>query len=143
MTRPVSPVIRAAGPTDATAVIALWRDTGLTRPWNDPISDFGKALAHPLARIFIAERAGETVGTVMAGYDGHRGWLYYLGVAPSAGRQGIGRMLVRAAEDWLTSVGCPKVMLMVRSDNAAVAAFYVGLGYDAQAVTTFGRRLDG
>jgi ribosomal protein S18 acetylase RimI-like enzyme len=79
----------------------------------------------------------------MIGYDGHRGWFYYLAVAPAAQRQGIGRLLVRAGEDWLTVVGCPKAMLMVRSDNATVAAFYQNLGYEPQAVITFGRRLDG
>jgi len=134
---------REATADDAATVIALWQAAGLTRPWNDPDSDFAKALAHPTARVLVAERLGGVPGTVMVGYDGHRGWLYYLAVAPGAQRQGIGQRLVRAAEHWLTQQGCPKVMLMVRSDNAAVAAFYQSLGYDAQAVTTFGRRLDG
>jgi ribosomal protein S18 acetylase RimI-like enzyme len=135
-------VIRPALPADAATVIGLWRAAGLTRPWNDPDSDFAKAVAHPLARVLIAERDGVALGTVMAGYDGHRGWLYYLGVAPDAQRGGLGSALVRAAEAWLTEQGCPKVMLMVRSDNAVVAAFYQALGYDTQAVATFGKRLD-
>ncbi|EGD59678.1 putative acetyltransferase [Novosphingobium nitrogenifigens DSM 19370] len=139
--------IRTAQDADAPAVIALWQAAGLTRPWNDPATDYALALAHPMARVLIADDRGRDghspVGTIMAGYDGHRGWFYYLGVAPTAQRQGIGRMLVRAAEAWLTSVGCPKAMLMVRSDNAAVTAFYTALGYEAQAVTTLGRRLDG
>jgi ribosomal protein S18 acetylase RimI-like enzyme len=135
-------VIRPALPADAATVIGLWRATGLTRPWNDPDSDFAKAIAHPLACVLIAEHERAALGTIMAGYDGHRGWLYYLSVAPDAQRRGLGRALVQAAEAWLAEQGCPKVMLMVRSDNAAVAAFYQGLGYDTQAVTTFGRRLD-
>lgn len=134
--------VRAAIADDIARVIALWQAAGLTRPWNDPDSDFAGALAHPMAQVLIAERAGEAVGTIMVGYDGHRGWLYYLGVAAPHAHQGIGRLLVRAAEDWLCALGCPKVMLMVRSDNVAVAAFYASLGYDAQAVTSFGRRLD-
>jgi ribosomal protein S18 acetylase RimI-like enzyme len=141
MTQP-SPTLRPALPADAATVIALWRAAGLTRPWNDPDSDFTKAIDHPLACVLIAERDGQAVGTIMAGHDGHRGWLYYLGVAPAAQRQGLGRLLVKAAEAWLTERGCPKVMLMVRSDNAAVAAFYQTLGYDTQAVSTFGKRLD-
>lgn len=135
--------LRIATAADAPAVIALWQAAGLTRPWNDPVSDFAKAVAHPMARVLLAERLGQALGTVMIGYDGHRGWFYYLAVAPAAQRQGIGRLLVRAGEDWLTAVGCPKAMLMVRSDNATVAAFYQSLGYEPQAVITFGRRLDG
>jgi ribosomal protein S18 acetylase RimI-like enzyme len=132
-----------ATPDDAQNVTALWHAAGLVRPWNDPTSDFAKAIAHPMARVLIAWRGGDALGTVMAGYDGHRGWLYYLAVAPTAQRLGIGTALVHAAEVWLTAQGCPKVMLMVRADNAAVAAFYQVLGYQADAVTTFGRRLDG
>lgn len=137
--------IRTAQDADAPAVIALWQAAGLTRPWNDPATDYALALAHPMARVLIAEDgSGEAaLGTIMTGYDGHRGWFYYLGVAPAAQRRGIGQMLVRAAEAWLSSVGCPKAMLMVRSDNAAVTAFYTALGYEAQAVATLGRRLDG
>lgn len=135
--------LRDAGPGDAACVIALWQAAGLTRPWNDPDSDFAKALAHPMARVLIAQRGSDALGTVMTGYDGHRGWLYYLAVAPGAQRQGIGSLLVRAAEDWLIAQGCPKVMLMVRAGNAAVAAFYQRLGYDPGDVMTLGRRLDG
>lgn len=82
------------------------------------------------------------VATVMVGDDGHRGWVYYLAVDPSMQRQGMGARLMRAAEAWLLERGGVKLQLMVRADNAAVAAFYRALGYEEQAVAVLGRRLD-
>jgi ribosomal protein S18 acetylase RimI-like enzyme len=82
------------------------------------------------------------LGTVMVGHDGHRGWLYYLAVAPEARRQGHGRELVRAAEHWVLAHGIPKLQLMVRVENAAVAAFYERLGYADAGCVVLGRRLD-
>lgn len=135
--------IREAGPADAQAVIGLWRAAGLTRPWNDPATDYRLSMENPASAVLLAEVAGAPAATIMVGYDGHRGWVYYLGVAPAFQRQGHGRALMRAAEDWLTARDCPKIMLMVRSDNLATKAFYAALGYEAQAVETLGRRLDG
>lgn len=134
--------IAPATAADADVVIGLWHAAGLTRPWNDPAQDFVLALAQPNSTILTAQREGRMVGTVMAGHDGHRGWLYYLAVDPAARRGGLGRALVRAAEAFLVAQGCPKAMLMVRSDNAGVIAFYAALGFETQAVTTMGRRLD-
>ena len=79
--------------------------------------------------------------TVMVGFDGHRGWVYYLAVDPGARRGGLGRAMMAAAEDWLRARGAPKIQLMVREDNAAVAAFYERLGYEVQATTVFGKWL--
>jgi ribosomal protein S18 acetylase RimI-like enzyme len=78
----------------------------------------------------------------MVGFDGHRGWVYYLAVAPSHQRQGIGRMLMVAAEDWLRAEGAPKIQLMVRDDNTDARGFYAALGYAVQPVITMGKRLD-
>ena len=88
-----------------------------------------------------AQAPGELVGTVMAGYDGHRGWLYYLAVAGVARRRGVATALIAEAERLLEARGCPKVMLMVRRDNAAVATMYEGLGYDEDEVLVLGKRL--
>ena len=76
----------------------------------------------------------------MAGYDGHRGWLYYLGVAPGLQGSGHGRALVVAAEAWLAAAGAVKVQLMVRRTNDAVLGFYERLGYDDQETVVLGRR---
>src|SRR5581483_6473164 len=115
--------IRAATPGDCEAVIALWHDCGLVVPYNDPARDFDFALNKPGSDILLALEDGRLAGSVMVGHDGHRGWLYYVSVAPDLRRQGIGRALVAAAEPWLAERGVPKAHLMVRETNQAVAAF--------------------
>jgi ribosomal protein S18 acetylase RimI-like enzyme len=136
------PVIAPATAADAAAVVALWQACGLTRPWNDPHADFARALAGPSSTILLA-RDGDAIGSVMVGHDGHRGWLYYLSVAPERRGQGIGSALFAAAEEWLRAAGVPKVQLMVRSDNQAAMDFYAARGLDPQDVTVFGRFLRG
>jgi ribosomal protein S18 acetylase RimI-like enzyme len=128
---------------DAPLVIALWHACGLTRPWNDPQSDFNLALETATATILLARDGAAVVGSVMIGFDGHRGWVYYLATHPDRQRQGIGRTLMAAAEDWLRAQAAPKIQLMVRDDNAAALGFYAALGYDVQGVATLGKRLDG
>jgi ribosomal protein S18 acetylase RimI-like enzyme len=119
--------IRSATVNDEAAVTGLWKACGLTAPYNDPATDFRFALGKSNSDVLVTE---DLAGSVMVGHDGHRGWLYYVAVAPSRQRQGVGRMLVRAAEQWLTGRGVPKVHLMVRETNAAVTAFYQRLGYE-------------
>ncbi|MDG2002920.1 MAG: GNAT family acetyltransferase [Novosphingobium sp.] len=131
-----------AGETDRSSVIELWRTAGMTRPWNDPEADFDLALDVPTSTILLARDGEELAGTVMVGFDGHRGWVYYLGVDPSRQGEGIGRELMQASEGWLKSRGCPKIQLMVRGDNDAAGGFYAALDYEVQDVVTIGRRLD-
>jgi ribosomal protein S18 acetylase RimI-like enzyme len=135
-------MITPATPTDAPAVIALWQACGLTRPWNDPQADFDLALAGSQSTVLIARECDVTSGSVMVGFDGHRGWVYYLAVAPEERRQGLGRALMEAAEAWLRVRGAPKIQLMVRAENVAAAGFYSALGFALQPVSTFGKRLD-
>lgn len=132
----------SASATDRDTVIALWQLTGLTRPWNDPQADFDLALANSTSAILLARESAELVGSVMVGFDGHRGWVYYLASDPVRRGEGIGRELMMAAERWLRERGCPAIRLMVRSDNEAAKAFYAALGYEVQEVATIGRRLD-
>ncbi|MHB8634989.1 MAG: GNAT family acetyltransferase [Fimbriimonadaceae bacterium] len=131
--------IRSALPEDKGAVIALWQACELTRPWNDPVRDFDRAEGKALSDVLVGVLADDIVATVMVGLDGHRGWLYYLGVAPNRRRSGFGRLMVEAAEAWLRERGAPKVQLMVRETNAAVMAFYERLGYAHQEVHVLGR----
>jgi ribosomal protein S18 acetylase RimI-like enzyme len=138
--------IRTFTDADTEAVVALWRQAGLTRPWNDPHRDIGrKQLAGAelffVAEDSVAEEDGAVVGVIMAGYDGHRGWLNYLAVAESHRGTGLGRALVERAEMELLALGCPKVHLQVRPDNDAVVAFYARLGYEAYEVIDMGKRL--
>lgn len=128
---------------DERAVVALWEAAGLTRPWNDPAADLRAALETATSTVLGARTAeGTLAGTVMVGYDGHRGWVYYLAVAEGHRGAGLGRALMVAAEAWLAAEGAPKVQLMVRTSNTAVLGFYTALGYTDQACVVLGRRLD-
>ena len=149
--------IAAIIPADFESVIALWETTGLTRPWNPPAADLERALGTESATVLgvfaDAENAGTEItaterqgnallGTVMVGHDGHRGWIYYLAVAPSEQGTGLGRMLMDAAEAWLVDHGAVKVQLMVRQTNVAVTGFYDRLGYADADVRVLAKRLD-
>jgi ribosomal protein S18 acetylase RimI-like enzyme len=119
--------IRNATSEDEAAIIALWQTCGLIAPYNDPAMDFHFALGKANSDILVTE---DITGSVMVGHDGHRGWLYYVAVAPAQRHKGLGRALVTAAEQWLLQRGVRKAQLMVRVTNQTVAAFYQRLGYD-------------
>lgn len=133
--------IRAYAPSDHAAVIDLWHTCGLTRPWNDPVRDIERKLTVQPELFLVGELEGALIGSVMGGYDGHRGWLYYLAVAPEHRRGGHGRALVQTVCDRLESMGCPKVELMIRADNMQAHAFYRSLRFEVQEVDVVGLRL--
>ena len=133
--------IRPLTDADVDPVVALWEETGLTRPWNDPREDIRRARAVWPELLLVATDQDALVGTVMAGYDGHRGWLYYLATSPERRGEGLGRRLVEEAESRLLALGCPKVMLMVRAGNDAVLEFYDGLDYTRESTLLTGKRL--
>ncbi|GAA2005712.1 GNAT family acetyltransferase [Microbacterium ulmi] len=133
--------IRPFRPSDTDEVVALWHATGLTRPWNDPRKDIERKLSVQPELFLVATAGGAVVGSVMAGYDGHRGWLYYLAAAPERRREGIARALVAEAERRLLALGCPKVQLMVRPGNEGARGFYDALGYEPFETWATGKRL--
>lgn len=140
--------VRAFRPEDTESVIALWEEAGLTRPWNDPRLDIQRKLSVQPELFLVAVDDGSAdsaepalVGTVIAGYDGHRGWLYYLASATSHRRRGVGRALVAEAERLLLGMGCPKIQLMVREGNEQALGFYDELGYERFSVSNTGKRL--
>ncbi len=135
--------VSAASAADTEALVALWEACGLTRPWNDPRGDIALALDTPMSDILVLRDGEDLLASAMVGFDGHRGWVYYLAVAPAAQGRGLGAQMMRACEDWLTARDCPKIQLMVREDNLAARGFYDRLGYARQEVVTLGRRLDG
>lgn len=126
---------------DASAVVALWTQAGLIRPWNDAAADFQRAVSGVTSAVLGLKQGSDLIGTVMVGHDGHRGWVYYLAVANSQQRSGVGSELMRAAEDWLRKIGAVKVQLMVRSENASVLDFYDSVGYETSDVTVLSRWL--
>jgi len=128
--------------SDRASVIALWRAAGLLRPWNDPERDIDRKVALNDELFVVGEdAAGVLVAVVMIGYDGHRGWVYYLAVDPDCQGQGLGRVLMQAAEHRLLALGCPKLNLQVRVGNESVLAFYRALGYEVDAAVGLGKRL--
>jgi ribosomal protein S18 acetylase RimI-like enzyme len=134
-------VIRPFEKADEAAVVALWRAAGLTRPWNDPHADIRRKQAVQPELFLVGEVDREIVTTAMAGYDGHRGSVYYLAVSPAHQRCGYGRAVMAEIERRLEALGCPKLNLMVRHDNRAALGFYERLGYDEATAVTLGKRL--
>jgi ribosomal protein S18 acetylase RimI-like enzyme len=134
--------VRPFQPADEAAVVAVWERAGLTRPWNDPHKDIRRKLRVRPDLFLVAELDGAVVGTVMAGYDGHRGWINYLGVDPAFQRRGIGRALMEEAERLLRAAGCPKINLQVRGTNAAAIEFYRRIGFAVDDVVSLGKRLE-
>jgi len=138
----MSPAITRLRPDETAAAIALWRAAGLVQLWNDPGADIAAALACPTATILAAhDEAGALTGTAMAGYDGHRGWIYYVASDPARRGQGVGAALMAAAEAWLAGQGARVIRLMVRAENEQVVGFYDGLGYERGDFLVFGKRL--
>lgn len=127
--------------TDEEAVIQLWQECGLTRPWNDPRRDIARKLTEQPELFLVGTIDNKVVATAMVGFDGHRGSVYYFAVAPGHRRQSLGRMIMRKAEELLIERGCPKLNLLVRADNAEAMEFYRKLGYAQDPVISFGRRL--
>ncbi|MGL5389415.1 MAG: GNAT family acetyltransferase [Serratia sp. (in: enterobacteria)] len=133
--------IRVFRQDDFEEVITLWERCDLLRPWNDPEMDIERKLNHDPELFLVAEVGGEVVGSVMGGYDGHRGSAYYLGVHPDFRGRGIANALINRLEKKLIARGCPKIQLMVREDNDTVIEMYEKLGYEIQAITSLGKRL--
>jgi len=133
--------IRPFCSADQNAVIALWQACGLTRPWNDPVQDIARKLAVQPELFLIGEVEGEIVASIIAGYEGHRGWVNYLGVAPAQRGKGFARAMMCRVEELLLARGCPKINLQVRSDNAEALGFYAAIGYGQDAALSLGKRL--
>ena len=134
--------IRAFASPDTPAVIQLWQDCGLYRPWNDPHKDIARKLSVSPELFWVGVDAqGQVMASIMVGYDGHRGWINYLAVHPSQQRQGYAGQLMQRAEAELTALGCPKLNLQVRVGNEAVIAFYESQGYSNDQTVSLGKRL--
>jgi ribosomal protein S18 acetylase RimI-like enzyme len=134
--------IRPYQPTDEESVISLWRQCDLLRPWNDPRKDIRRKLAVSPELFLVGVVDEEVVATAMVGYEGHRGWISYLGVAPAHQGKGLGRMLMAEAERLLRALGCPKINLQVRTSNTAVIEFYRRVGFALDDVVSMGKRLE-
>jgi ribosomal protein S18 acetylase RimI-like enzyme len=135
-------VVRLYDEADEDAVVALWARCDLLRPWNDPRKDIARKLLVQRDLFLVALVDDVVAGTVMAGYEGHRGWIYYLGVDPAHQRRGVGRALMGEAERRLGALGCPKINLNIRHGNQTAMAFYEAIGFTEDAVVSWGKRLE-
>jgi len=122
--------------------VALWSICELTRPWNNPHRDIDRKLARDGDNLLVLEEDNQLIGSVMVGYEGHRGWVNYLAVYPDHQRQGLGRLLMDEAERRLRDLGCAKVNLQVRASNETAREFYRQIGYTVDEAVSFGKRLE-
>jgi ribosomal protein S18 acetylase RimI-like enzyme len=138
----VRPAIRTYRGQDFAAVAALWADLfPATAPHHAPADSVRRMVDQAPDLFFVAELDGEVVGTVLAGWDGHRGWIYSMGVRPDLQRAGIGSALLGHAVDALRARGCPKVNLQVLPGNRAVVGFYERHGFKVEERVSMGRAL--
>lgn len=133
--------IRTFQQSDTDDVVHVWKTCGLAVPQNDPRRDIGRKMAEDPSLFFVAAVGQRLVGTCMAGYDGHRGWVYYLAVLPAFQQQGIASRLMERAERELLERGCAKINLMVRTSNEDVITYYENRGYARDDVVVLGKRL--
>lgn len=138
--------IRPVEAADTDAVVALWRDVfpeydDPARPQRDPRANIARKLAFGDGLFWLLELDGRVLGTAMAGYDGHRGWIYSIGVAPSVRRHGYGKVLLVHALDALRARGCPKVNLQVLRGNDGGMKFWQAAGFAPDNVDSLGLRL--
>ena len=133
--------IRGFREEDEDRVVELWLRCGLLRPWNDPRKDIARKLRVQREFFLVGEVDGEVAAVVMAGYEGHRGWVNYLAVEPRLQGKGLGRQMMAEVERMLRSAGCPKVALQIRRSNLDLVRFYRGLGYSEDDVISMGKRL--
>ena len=134
-------LVRPYCEADEAAVIDLWRRCGLVRPVNDPRRDIARKLDHSPELFLVGTIRGDLAATAMAGYDGHRGWINYLAVAPEHQKTGLGAQMVAAAESLLGKLGCAKINVLVRAANAEVCGFYRQIGFVEDPVVSLGKRI--
>lgn len=135
----ILPFVNAA---HRSQVMVLWESVfGYQAAHNNPSLVLDKKLEIDDHLFFVAVEDSAVVGTIMAGYDGHRGWIYSVAVSPSHRRQGIGSRLVAHAERALTARGCVKINLQIMEGNESVAGFYSSLGYSVEKRVSMGKRV--
>ncbi len=134
-------IIRQYRHEDQEMVVQLWKKVGVIRITNDPENDIERKIKHSPDLFLVAEIDGTIAGTVMIGWEGHRGWINYLGVSPEYQGRSIGTNLMKKAEEILRGRGCPKINLMIRKSNQKVIEFYKKLGFLEDEVICIGKRL--
>lgn len=127
---------------DEQTVVNLWKACELVVPWNDPHTDIKLKINFQPDLFLIGELDGKLIASVMAGYEGHRGWINYLAVHPDFRGRGFGKRIMSEAELKCIALGCVKINLQVRGTNTRVIKFYQEMGYNVDEVVSLGKRLD-
>jgi len=133
--------IRIFQDEDVSAVVLLWQRCNLTVPWNDPVLDIDRKKKHQPELFLVGLMENRLIATAMGGYDGHRGWIYYLAVDPDFSKRGFGSLIINEVEQRIKRTGCPKINVMVRKSNQAIVDFYYNHGYVLDEVSCLGKRL--
>ena len=133
--------IRVFVEADTDAVVDLWQLADLTHPNNDPFLDIKRKLNDSPWGFLIAMDGRTIIGSIMVGYDGHRGWINYLACHTNHRRRGVVKSLMYEAKNLLLERGCPKINLQIRSGNESAVKFYESIGYSDDNVISFGLRL--
>lgn len=134
--------IRRYNKSDQSSILRLWESSELIRPWNDAKKDISRKLRVQPELFLVGVIDGSIIASVMAGYEGHRGWINYLAVSPDHRQKGYGREIMREAERRLKAPGCPKINLQIRETNTTAVKFYKKMGYDFDEVLSMGKRLE-
>ena len=126
---------------DKKDVLNVWKECKLLRSWKNPKLDIDRKKTFQKDLVFVGEVASKVIATAMFGYDGHRGWLNYLGVIPKFQNRGFGKELLMFGEAKLVELDCPKLNLQIRTENEEAINFYKASGYSEDGVISFGKRL--
>lgn len=135
-------IVRSYRESDRESVIELWQSVFPNDPpWSEPHDVIERKRSVQKELFLVCELDGAMVGTVLAGFDGCRGWVHHLAVHPEYRRHGFATQLMRSAEQGLITLGCPKLNLQVRASNAEVVAFYESLGFNVEERISLGKPL--
>ncbi|MGD0566419.1 MAG: GNAT family acetyltransferase [Candidatus Goldiibacteriota bacterium] len=134
--------IRKYRPEDKHGVIRVWKENfNYTAAYSDPEKSLKQKLRQKDGLLFVADDGGEVAGAIMAGYDGHRGWIYSLAVNKGLRNKGLGSSLLKYAENELIKLGAPKIKLQVMISNKKTAGFYRKHGYEIEEVISMGKKV--
>ena len=122
--------LRECREDEGQAVLDLWRQAGdVVASPTDSLEEVKVAINHSAALFLVAESEGNIVGTIIGTFDGWRGEVYRLAVAPEVRRRGVARMLADAAEKWMGGQGCHRISAIVEKDHPWATGFWDAAGY--------------
>ena len=133
--------IRSIQQENEAPLIKLWERWELVVAWNDPSKDISRKVQLDPEGLLLGWHDNSLIASVMAGYEGHRGWINYLAVDPVFRRKGLGKTMMKAAETYLEQFECPKINLQIRAQNHQVIEFYKSIGFLQEDVLNMGKRL--